>query len=223
MTGHLRVGVDHAPPAPLCCGLPGTTEFRGLEVDLLHDFARRLRVTLSFTSALWSRILADLHGGRIDLVCAAATITDERRRTVAFSEPYLEGTLALVTRRKGPPVCLESLAGRTVGVRVATVAEAFVRTRCSAEHVETFDLNVGQYDALRRGQLDAVVDDEPIAAHFARAAPDLLRIRDIPGTGFQYGIVVARDSVALRMALNRALAAMREDGTLSTMRRRWLA
>lgn len=223
MTGHLRVGVDQAPPSPLCCGLPDTAEFQGFEVDLLRDLAGRLGVTLSFSSALWSGILADLQAGRLDLICAAATITDERRRTVAFSEPYLEGTLALVTRRKGPPVGLESLAGRTVGVRVATVAEAFVRTRCSAAHVEGFDLNVGQYDALRRGLLDAVVDDEPIAAYFARAAPDILRVRNIPGTRFEYGIVVARDNDPLRTAVNGALAAMRKDGTLSRLKRGWLA
>ncbi len=223
MTGHLRVGVDQAPPAPLCCGLPNTAEFQGFEVDLLRDLAGRLRVTLSFSSAFWSRILADLQAGRLDLICAAATITDERRWMVAFSDPYLEGTLALVTRRDGPAVGLESLKGCALGIRAATVAETYVRTAGSAARIEAFDLNVDQYGALRRGDVDAVVDDEPIAAYFARAAPDILCVRSIPGTRFEYGIVVARDNDPLRTAVNGALAAMRKDGTLSKLKRRWLA
>ena len=37
----LRVGVDAAPPPPLCYGVPGDPEFKGFEVDLMHALAER--------------------------------------------------------------------------------------------------------------------------------------------------------------------------------------
>jgi L-cystine transport system substrate-binding protein len=218
----LLVGVDHAPPAPLCFGLPGTPDFRGFEIDMLGDIAGRLGVTLRFTSALWSAILADLQAGRIDLICAAATITEERRLTVSFTDPYLESSLALATRSDDAGADPGQLGGRRVGVRVATVAEEYVRGHCASGRVETFDLNVRQYEALRDRDVDVVVDDAPIAAHFARSVAGLRLGPRIAGTAYQYGIVVAHGNDRLRTALNRALEDMRRAGVLEELQRRWL-
>ena len=219
--GELLVGVDHAPPVPLCFGLPGTPDFRGFEVDLLHDLAARLGVMLRFTSALWSTILAKLQAGGIDLICTAATITDERRRSVDFSDPYFESDLAVVTRLDHPIAEPSQIARRRVGVRVATVAEDFVRRRCPPENIETFDLNVHIYEALSQARVDAVVDDRPIASHFARSTTALSLGPRLPGTGFQYGIVLAKGNDRLRLAVNGALAGMRRDGSLAQLNRLW--
>jgi ABC-type amino acid transport substrate-binding protein len=65
------------------------------------------------------------------MICTAATITAGRRRSVGFSDPYLETTLALVARAGGAVRQPDDLGDGTVGVRVATVAEDFVRRRCT--------------------------------------------------------------------------------------------
>ena len=223
MKRDLRVGVDHAPPAPLCFGLPNTSDFRGFEVDLLDGLAARLEARLCFTSALWSQILAELRAGRIDLICTAATITEERRRTVDFSDPYLETALMLVTRIDETPGVQTRLNRARIGVRAATVAEGYVRNHYPAASVLTFDLNVRQYEALRDRMVDVVVDDEAIAGYFAGAVAGLCMGPRLPGTDCQYGIVVARGNEGLRKALNEALAAMRQDGGLEQLRQRWLA
>lgn len=217
----LLVGVDHAPPAPLCLGLPGTPDFRGFEVDILNDIANRLGITLRFTSALWSAIIAELQDGRIDLICAAATITAQRRGIVDFSDAYLESDLAVVTRLDSRIEDPSQLTGRSIGVRVATVAEEYVRRRCSPVNIQMFDLNADAYNALKDARIDAMVDDRPIAAYFARSRPGLTLGPVLPGTGFHYGIVVARGNDQLRLALNKALSDMRADGTMDRLRRRW--
>lgn len=219
----LLVGVDQAPPAPFCFGLPGSEHFRGFEVDLLNELARGLDVTLRFTSALWSQILADLEAGRLDLVCAAATITDERRRVVDFSDSYFEGNLALVGRRNRMLASPDVPPDWTVGVRVATVASDVVQTRWPGRCVRTFDLNVDLYDALRDGRVDAAVDDRPIAEWFARNMAGLALGPSIPGTGFGYGIVFAKGNDQLRTEVNAELARLRADGSLHRLRQRWIS
>jgi len=222
MKRRLLVGVDAAPPAPLCFGLPGQPEFRGFEIDMLTALATRIGVWFEYTSALWSVILSDLLAGRIDLICTAATITDERRETVAFSQPYLESSLVLVTRSDRPAVDLANLGDVTIGVRKATVAERYVRTLESAVQVRTFDLNVHQYNGLRDRLVDLVVDDKPIAGYFARAIPGLALGPELPGTEFQYGIVVGRGNTALRATIDSGLDELRADGTLALLSKRWL-
>jgi ABC-type amino acid transport substrate-binding protein len=218
----VTVGVDASPPPPLCFALPDAPGFQGFEVDLLAAIAERLRVELRWRAALWSEILAALRAGHLDMICTAATITPERTAIVQFSDPYLTTRLALVTRAERPIGRAEDLRGCVVGVRVATVAEDFVRARAQAAAVTTYDLNVDTYQALRDGRVDAIVDDWPIADHFARAVAGLGTALPISGTDFSYGLVFAPGSDALRAAMNRALAALRADGTWERLSRRWI-
>ncbi|MGH7332590.1 MAG: ABC transporter substrate-binding protein [Candidatus Rokuibacteriota bacterium] len=217
----LTVGVDESPPPPLCFGLPGTPQFRGFEVDLLEALASRLSVELRCRSALWSVALDELRGGRMDMICTAATITAERRRVVDFSDPYFESELALIVRRGEADRWPEGMAGKTVGVRVATTAEEFLRGQSLPVRVRTFDFNVDAYRALRGEEVDAVVDDHPIGSYFARSQDGLALGPRLAGTTFRYGLVFAKGNDGLRNRVNRALAEVRADGTLERIHQRW--
>lgn len=219
--GIIVFGVDEAPPEPLNFGLPGSPEFRGFEVDLMHEVAHGLGLAARFHSALWSEILADLVAHRVDVVCGAATVTPERARVVAFSRPYLQIRLVLVTRVGESVDDLRDLGGRLVGVRAATEAERQLQARVPAARLRRFDLNTDQYAALANGTVDAVIDDAPIAGHFARVTPGLTVAAALPGTEGQYAFVVAPDNEALRAALDLVLAGLETDGTLARLAQEW--
>jgi len=220
--GSILFGVDEAPPAPLNFGLPGSPDFRGFEVDLMHAVAGRLGLVPRFRSALWSEILAELTLHRLDVVCGAATETPERARVVTFTRPYLEITLVLVRRSGEPADDLRQLAGRNVGVRAGTEAERYLRTQVPTAKVRTFELNTEQYAALASGAVDAVIDDAPIAGHFARSTPGVTVVAALPGTRAHYAFVVAPDRETLRVALDSALMELETDGTLSRLRQTWM-
>lgn len=218
----LLFGVDEAPPAPLNFGLPGTPDFRGFEVDLMHAVAARLGLSPRFRSALWSEILAQLSAHQLDVVCGAATATAERARTVAFSRPYLHITLALVALAGSQIQHLRQLAGRRVGVRAATEAEQYLRAHVPSARIRTFDLNTEQYAALASGEVEAAIDDAPIGGHFARITPGVAMIGSLPGTDADYAFAVALGNDALLNALNGALADLEADGTLTRLRHEWI-
>jgi polar amino acid transport system substrate-binding protein len=221
--GILRVGVDDSPSPPLCFGPPGTPEWRGFEVDLLGAIAGKLGVSLRCESAGWDTALAQLQTGRLDLLCRAVAITPERRRLVEFSDPYLETELSLVARRGSPIQGPGDLIGVVVGVRRATTAEEFVRTHAPAAILRTFDGHAEAYRALSEREVDAVVDHTPIVRHFVSLAPTLRVSGTLEGTGLQCGMVLASSHATLRSDINRALAALRSDGTWERHHRRWFA
>ena len=220
--GTILFGVDEAPPAPLNFGLPGSREFRGFEVDLMYAVARRLGLVPQFRSAPWSRILEDVVAHRLDVICGAATATPERARVVTFSRPYLEVTLVLVVRAGGPLTDLRQLMERRVGVRAATEAERYLRAQVPSARVHEFHLNTEQYAALASGTVDALIDDAPIAGHFARITPGVTVVGSLPGTQAHYAFAVASDRTRLRGALDESLMALETDGTLARLRRVWL-
>jgi ABC-type amino acid transport substrate-binding protein len=214
----LRVGVDVAPPPPLCCGVPGDPTFEGFEVDLMHAVANRLERPLTFRAWLWTELLQRLQRDELDVICTAATITSERERLFLFSRPYLQTRLAVISRREKPVQQLLGFSGR-VGVRAGTPAEMYVVER-SVQHLR-LHFNEEIYHALDRGQLDAVVDDLPIGAWFTAQLP-ALQISPLVGTETQYGLVLRGDSAMLKAALDEAIGAIFDDGTYARLYKRWL-
>lgn len=218
----LTVAVDVSPAPPLCFGLPGTPEFRGFEVDLLNAMATNLDVELRCISAPWDLAFADLVGGRTDMLCRGVTITPQRRRLLDFSEPYLESELALVVLADSAIQRPDDLAGRWVGVRVATVAEEYVRERCRPGGLRTFETNEAAYRALSEHRVHAVVGHLFAATSFARSF-NLRLAGPIEGTRLQLAMAFAKGNDRLRTAVNRALETVRRDGTWQRCYDQWLA
>jgi glutamine transport system substrate-binding protein len=213
----LTVGIDDSPPPPMEIGEPGEDDFTGYEVDILEAVAGRLGVGLRYRRAVWSQILAELGAGSIDVVCTAATYTEERAREFDYGRPYLDMALAVVVRADDDA---DSLDGRAFAVRIATTAEDCIRARLRPSRVTTFEYNRETYDALAGGEADAVVDDSPIAAWFARQDPRLRVVKTLPGTESHYAMMFARGS-ELRSRMDAALLALEEEGALERLRRKW--
>jgi ABC-type amino acid transport substrate-binding protein len=216
----LRVGIDDAPPVPMQMGRPEAGDFRGYEVDLLERVAERLGFTIAYRRALWSVIVGELVKGELDLVCSAATVTAAREKEVDFCTPHLRLALALVTR-DGLSAHLVVNPAR-MGVRKGTTAEAYLlqwtEGRAAAMQSES---NEELYTALSRGELDAVIDDSPIAMHFSRAVPGLRYAGAFDHTECAYAVMVRRGDTRLREQINETLAQLEGEGILPGMRKVW--
>ncbi len=219
--GTLIVGVDASAPGPFHCGEPEAPDFAGFDVDLIKVVAERLELTPKFKSSLWSTIFLDLRQGRFDVVCTAATITDERMKVVDFSSPYFDIELVVVVKKGSPLRAFGDLRNCSVGVRLATTAEEVTRRRSDAKLIRTYHFNEEAYKALQDGEIEAVIDDSPIARHFEKSNFDLIVAAAIDGTTSQYGIMFAKGNERLRQAINHTLEAIRADGTYAELCRRW--
>ncbi len=171
-------------------GDPVLGTFRGYEVDLLEQLAERLNCRIEYRRAWWSLLTEELKSGNLDLVCSAATVTEERRREVAFSTPHLRLKLALVQRRDATEV--RNLEGARYGVRRGTTAEEFLRSAIGQEPEMLSESNDELYKALSAKKLDAVIDDSPIALHFAADIPGLMYGGAYDGTDGSYAIMIAK-------------------------------
>lgn len=200
-------------------GSPDTGGFRGYEVDLLREIGRRVGFELSFRRAVWSVIVPELVAGDVDLVCSAATVTKEREREVDFCSPHLSLTLAVVKR--------DGITGDTsinnlrLGVRRGSTAEAYAKHHGAAKPTQISESNEKLYASLAAGELDAVIDDSPIAKYFSRFVAGLQFAGVLQGTEGAYAIMVRKGDNKLRAEINRALGNMEKDGTQQKLRFKW--
>jgi polar amino acid transport system substrate-binding protein len=218
--GVFTIGVDASAPLPLHSD-PNAPHFDGFEVDLTKAIAARLGLSVKYKGALWSESIGDLRAGKIDMICTAATITEARKMIVDFSRPYLDTQLAIVVREASEVSVLKDLEGQSVGVRVATSAEEFLRAHVNTALIRTFHMNTEAYGALAAGAIDAVIDDAPIAKSFAHARKGLKFAGTIPGTEAQYGMVFKKGNDRLREAVNGALVDIQTDGTYTKFYQKW--
>jgi polar amino acid transport system substrate-binding protein len=218
--GVLTIGVDASAPPPLHSD-PSAPNFDGFEADLTKDIAARLGLSVKYKGALWSESIGDLQAGKIDMICTAATITEPRKMIVDFSRPYLDIQLAIVVREGSEFRALKDLKGKPIGVRVATSAEEFLTDNVKTELIRTFHMNTEAYEALAAGDIEAVIDDDPIAKSFAKSVHGLKLAGTIPGTAAQYGMVFKKGNNRLREAVNGVLADMQADGTYARFYKKW--
>lgn len=215
----LKVGLDFAAPVPLHTDL-SSEKFEGFEVDLMNEIAKELKLTLKYSVSYWKNIINDITHGKIEVICSAATITAERKKTLAFSKPYLNFHLCLVCH-KNFIFPLKELANKKVGVRVRTEAEDYLKANYPKNNLTFFETNEEQYKSLAKNEIDAVIDDSPIAFGFTTQNSEIMIAELIAGTPSQYAIIINKENVDLKNKIDNVIDKLEENGFLNENRIKW--
>ncbi len=214
--GTLIVGSD-IPFPPFEQGDP--PDYEGFDIDLINAVADNLGLTTQIEDAPFDLLLQG-GGGQFDLAIAATTITPARENRVDFSDPYFLSSQALLVRSDGDVKTVDDLSGKIVGAQDGTTGETYAKDNTDASEVRPFPEIDDAYNALEVGQVDAVINDQPSAQDAADKKEGLEVVETFP-TDELYGVILPQDTDALREAVNGALVALKEDGTLNDLYQEW--
>jgi len=153
------------------------------------------------------------------------------RRSVGSAAGALAGSLlvgsllvgSLLAGCGGPqPVIttLDEASTARIGVMTGSTGETLAAARFPAAAIKSFDDIMDAVAAMSSGQLDAAVTGYPAALQVAKTNPQL-RLLDEPLDDEDTAVAVRKDDAALLEDLDRSIEALRTDGTLEAMRRRW--
>ena len=157
------------------------------------------------------------------------SITEERRNAVDFSSPYYTTAQAVVSL-KGSPVAgattVAELKGALLGAQTGTTSHRMLtETVAPTTAPSVFNNSQDTVQALKGGQVDAIVVDLPTALYLVAAELDggvvVGQFADTSG-GDQFGLVLPKGS-ALTAAVTGAVDALRADGTLDSLTKTWLS
>lgn len=158
------------------------------------------------------------------------SITAKRDESVDFSEGYYSAAQAVITLKDSPAAdatSLEELAGFKLGAQTGTTSLTAIRDiiQPDEEPLVFDDTNVAK-QAMENGQVDAILADLPTAFYISAVEiPGSQLIGQFqPETGEQeqFGMLFEQGSELLP-CVNRALEALREDGTLADIEEQWLS
>jgi glutamine transport system substrate-binding protein len=216
--GELQVGSDIAfPPFENMEGDKAV----GFDVDLLREIGKRLDLEVTFTNNKFDGLIPSLNSKKFDVVVSAMTITDDRKKEVLFSDPYIDSNQSLAAKSDSDIKDVMNLKGKIVGVQTGTTGEGWTKKNVvSAKEIKSYDTALDAFTALQAGQIDAVINDLPVSAYIVKDKPELKIVQEIK-TDEKYGIAMRLDDTKLADAVNKTLADMKADGGYDKIYSNW--
>jgi len=167
--------------------------------------------------------------GKADLECGVTTHTLQRQEQLDFSLPIFIDGGGVMVPKGSPIVAMPGLEGRKIAVVRGTttelrLAEALKKRSISADVVPMAD-RAGAFGALDRGEVDAYAGDRAVL--FGQAMSTRTRtaewsLLNVDISYEPYAFALPRGDPALRLAVNRALAAIYRSGEIEDVYQRWL-
>ncbi len=198
---------------------------KGFEVDLLDMIAGKLGLTCEYLPQMKFETLIPLikAGGKADVGVSNFTITDDRKKEIDFTDPYIDSNQGIVVKTGAEKTTVEALNAEGVQVtcQTATTGEAWARENLPKATIVPLDDPVTSVTGVSTGLYDACVADLPVMSYLCtNSFKDCEVSVEIP-TGEQYAIVVSKDNPALTKAINKALAELESDGSLDELEIKW--
>jgi ABC-type amino acid transport substrate-binding protein len=190
----------------------------GFDIDVANALCGVLAVRCAFTDVPFEQAIPALVARRGDIIVASMTITEDRKRLVAFTNRYYRTPMQLIAPKGfGRPMTRDGLKGLKIGVEPQAFSERYARQAFggAAEIVRVAGTPEDLHQALIDGKVDLILADtlanwqfinSPEGRRFTFVGEPIYGNEDI-------GIAVRKDDDALRRRLNAALARIRLDGT----------
>ena len=207
-------------------------EAKGFDVDLSKEIAKRLGLECEYLPPqdFDSIIPMIKQGGKADIGNSAFSITDERKKEIDFTDPYLDSNLGIAVKKDlgivgNEEAVVKALnnADMTVAVQAGTTGEAWARENMPNATIVPLASVTVCMTGVSTGQYQAFCADLPVISYqCAVSFTDCTVCLEIP-TGEQYGIVVSKDNPGLTAAINTVLENMKADGTIDSFKSTWLS
>ena len=199
-----------------------TKEPIGFDVDLMKAIAKNQGFEVEFVNVPFDSALTGLAQCQYDAAISAVTITDERKKTMLFTEPYFAaGQIVTVSKNNQDIKSKDDLSGKKIGAMIGTTGAIEAEKIKGAEYKAYDTIDLAFLDVMN-GQLDAVIADNPLAVGFVGKNPDKLKMVGEVFTDENYGIAVCNKQPDLLEKMNKGLAAVKSEGVIEQLVQKWL-
>jgi polar amino acid transport system substrate-binding protein len=201
----------------------------GWEYDAVNEIARRLNARVAWNVTSWDTMIQAIRDGQFDVGMDGITITDDRSKQVAFSDPYMRSQQFMLVRKAETrftgPKDFAANAKLLIGAQAGTTNfyTAVYNVLDGNEQnprIKLFETFGASVQALIANDVDCVMVDAATGKGYVGANPDKIKIIGEALTSEDYGFIfkLASDLVA---PFNAALSSMKGDGTLDKLTTKW--
>lgn len=214
----IKVGVG-AEPYPPFTSPDASGNWEGWEIDFANAVCAEAGFECEIVPVAWDGIIPALTSNKIDAIIGSMSITEERLKTIDFSDKYYN-TPATVVAAKGSGITPgpEGLAGKILAVQVSTTHQNYATAYFGDAEIREYQTQDEANQDLVAGRVDATLADSLALDAFLQSsdgaccevAGNVAQDEAIFGPGVGIGL---RKGDELKETFNAAIAAIRENGT----------
>ncbi|MEL6422390.1 MAG: transporter substrate-binding domain-containing protein, partial [Pseudomonadota bacterium] len=200
---------------------------KGWEIEIGEALCKAMGEECVWTPTAWDGIIPALVAKKIDAIVASMSITDERKKTIAFSDKYYN-TPAVIVAAKGSGITGDpaSVKGKTIGVQVATTHANYAEKHFKDANVKTYQAFDEHNADLFAGRVDAVIGDAIAIKKFLESPEGKNygvkgELNDEAVFGLGVGVGLRQGDTELQEKFNAAIKKIREDGTYEAISKKY--
>ncbi len=195
----------------------------GFDVEVGNELCRRAGIECTWVVNEWDTLIPNLQASNFDAIMADVTITDERKKTVDFTEEYFPPDPSTFLSRAGTTFDYNALKGLKIGAQTATIQATWLGDHLKADNtIVTFDTVDQAVADLNAGNIDLVLAEGSYVGEQVTGSQGKLEANGpkIP-IGEGAGVVVRKADTLLRDQLNAAIEDVKADGWLDDLIRKY--
>jgi len=221
--GNLVLGLDDSfPPMGY---RDENNEIVGFDIDVAKEVCKRLGVKLVLQPIDWNAKEQELATKQIDCIWNGFTVTEERKKSLTFSDAYVNNAQVLIVLNDSSYKTLDDLKGKTVGLQAgSSAADALDDSpafKASLKGVIELKDNLTALMDLQAGGCDAVLMDLLVANYAIKQSAKPMRILDEGLANEEYAVGFRLGEKALADAVTKAMKDMAADGTMAKIATEW--
>lgn len=218
-SGKLVMGTNaNYPPFEFHKQVDGKDQILGFDILLAQEIAKDLGVELEIQDMEFSAVLAAMDTGIIDVGIAGINRTEEREKTMDFSDVYFESSYTVLVKKDdlgkfNEPEKLTAENAR-IGVQTATVQEGMAN---DIEGVEVISIakTPDLVSQLKSGYIDAILTENTVADMYAAENEDLVSDPDGKFVGEAGAVIsVPKGQGELLAEINKTIQKLKAEGKL---------
>jgi polar amino acid transport system substrate-binding protein len=195
----------------------------GWDYDALAEICKRLNCKPVFKEIAWDGMITAVSQGQFDVAADGITITDERAQVVDFSDGYMSVDQRVMVRKDATLASVADIQKDTklkIGTQKGTTNYAEAVKLFGESRVTGYDAFGDVVQALINKDVDAVIIDDTAGQGYVGVNADQIKLLPEKLVSQPLGFIFPKGS-KLVPAFNAALAAMKADGALETLRAKW--
>jgi len=191
-------------------------EIVGIDVEICKAVAEKLGRPFQSETVDFDSVIPAVISGKADLAAAGITITEDRKKNVDFSIPYVKTGIVVIYKKSNPFKDAAQLKGKKIGVQSGTTSETYVLEQLKQEPERTKS-PAEACASLKSGRVEFVIADIDPAKNCVKGESDLALSDFI--TSEEYAIAIKKGQPELLKAINETIAEVKANGKLA----KWIA
>ena len=186
-------------------------EIAGIDVEICRAVAKKLNRPFKAETVDFDSVIPAVISGKADLAAAGITVTEDRKKNVDFSIPYVKTGIVVIYKKSNPFKNIEQLKGKKIGVQGGTTSETFVLEQLKQEP-ERSKSPAEAVAALKSGRVEFVIADIDPAKNCVKGEADLALSDFI--TSEEYAVAIRKGQPELLKTIDETITELKASGQL---------